>query len=420
MLHAGIEQSWDEKGKAVDLAKRFSIAHYDSWPHPSLYYEAIKRSSQAFRDEIYDIYFGKIFRYKYQEQEVYDSYPRDHEVVYGNVMGVEASNEQVDHLLRIQDEFGIAVSLTVNQANIPVEVFYSKNDQVLEAFVQWLQGFYDKGVRSCTLANSHMIRTGILQNAFPDMLWKNTVNQQVSSAQQVLDYLYLGYNVIQLDRSLNRNMDELKRVKDVVETYKSKHPNKIVKTCLLVREDCMPSCPFKREHDDLQIYHRKIDYRSSHLAVLSCSRWVKVIGSCVVPRSGTNCYWSSVETFKEYAGLVDIFKHSGRLTSDIPQDPGSLHFKWFTGMGDNAVECFSAIIDERLEPVHWWFHGPGSFSGWKTDRKAIKEELDGCAFLTAEARKLEQKVKNCKNQCYDCHLCERTFGLPDFDSLIEF
>lgn len=201
-------------------------------------------------------YFGKIFRHSYEEQEIWDDCRKTHRVSYGNVMGVEASDEQVDNLFRIQEEFGIEISLTINQLNIPVEVFYSNNNRVLDAFLDWLQQFYDRGLRSCTLANNHMMKAGFLQDRFPEMKWKNTVNQQVSTAQQVLDYLYLGYNIIQLDRSLNRNMDELKRIKRVVENYKKKNPERHVTTSLLVYEDCLPSCPFKREHDDVQIYHK--------------------------------------------------------------------------------------------------------------------------------------------------------------------
>ncbi|MFC1875120.1 hypothetical protein ACFLY3_03095 [Chloroflexota bacterium] len=104
----------------MNLNKGFSIAHYDNWSHPSLYYEAIKKASQSFKDEIYDIYFGKKFRYKYREQEIYDNYAKSHEVAYGNVMGVEASDKQVDYLFKIQEELGIEISLTINQLNIPM------------------------------------------------------------------------------------------------------------------------------------------------------------------------------------------------------------------------------------------------------------------------------------------------------------
>src|SRR5208283_3187033 len=120
----------------MDLTKRFSLAHYDNWSDSSLYYKAISNASPEFRNEIYDIYFGKVFRYSYREQEAWDTYSKPHDITYGNVMGVEATDEQVDNLFKIQKEFGIAISLTVNQLNVPVEVFYSKNNRVLGAFVE--------------------------------------------------------------------------------------------------------------------------------------------------------------------------------------------------------------------------------------------------------------------------------------------
>ncbi len=405
----------------MDLIKRFSIAHHDNSPNPSQYYEAIRNSSQTFRDELCDIYFGKKFRYTYREQEIYDSYPKSHEITYGNVMGVEASDEQVDYLFKIQTEFGIRISLTINQLNIPFEFFYSKNNRVTNAFICWLQEFYDRGLRSCTLANNHLMRTGVLQAKFPEMLWKNTVNQQVSNAQQVLDYLYLGYSVIQLDRSLNRNMDELKRIKDAVENFKNKYPDKHVKTCMLVLEHCMPSCPFKREHDDLQIYHRRIDYWKSYLGALSCGRWRGNSGQMEVPRFGTNWFWRSVETFEEFAGLVDIFKLSGRLGNKIHtiDHEGRIQFGWSTDR--HASDSFSNIVNRRLEPLYIWsLCDDGAFTYLETDVNVIKKDLSKDDFwMTEQANKLEQKLKYCKSQCYSCHLCEDTFGLPHFDSLLE-
>jgi len=409
----------------MDLNKKFSIPHFDNISYPSLYYEAIKNSSQQFKDEIYDIFFGKKFRYKYREQEVYDDYAKAHEVVYGNVMGVEASEEQVNKLFQIQEEFGIEISLTINQLNVPVEIFYSKNDRVLGAFIDWLEEFYDRGLRSCTLANNHIMRSGLLQERFPEMKWKNTVNQQVSTAQQVLDYLYLGYNIIQLDRSLNRNMDELKRIKEAIEDYKGKYPKKYVKTCMLVWEDCLPSCPFKREHDDVQIHFRKIKYWDSHLGTLTCRRWRDSSGKSIIPRTGTNCFWASVDTFKEYAELVDIFKHSGRLIDFVRlQCTGDPKFGWLLkdqfgrSLKNYAVTSFSEVIENGMEPLHLWSDGIGVFESLITNIECIKGELKDNLWSTDEGKRLEQRLKNCKNQCYKCHLCERTFGVPDIDSII--
>jgi hypothetical protein len=404
----------------IDLSKRLSIAHFDSWPDPVAYYDVIKNSSPRFRGEIYDIYFGKMFRYKYQEQELWDGYRKSHEVNYGNVMGVEASDAQIDHLFKIQAEFGIEISLTINQLNVPVELFYAKDRRVLGAFVEWLRTFYDRGLRSCTLANNHLMRTGLLQKMFPEMKWKNTVNQQVSNAQQVLDYLYLGYNVIQLDRSLNRNLNELKRIKEAVDSYKLNFPKKYVKTCMLVWEDCWPQCPFKREHDDLQIYHKKIDYWLSDFGSLTCTRWRdEESGRSSLPRSGTNCYWVSPDTFKKYADLVDIFKFSGRLTGFTPLGgEGLLQYGW--SAGNNAVGSFSEVLENDLQPAHVWKLGAFKMAPFEKDIDKIKTDLSGSIWLTETGKKLEDRLKNCRNLCYACHLCERTFGMADFDSLMMF
>lgn len=407
----------------MDLTRKISIAHYDNWPESSLYYEAIKNASPDFKKEIFDIYFGKSFRYKYREQELYDSYPRQHEVIYGNVMGVEASDEQIENLFKIQEEFGIEISLTINQLNIPVEMFFSKNDRVVSAFIEWLGGFYHRGLRNCTLANNHLMRTGLLQKKFPEMRWKNTVNQQVSSAQQVIDYLYLGYNIVQLDRSLNRNIDELKRVKDAVEKYKVKFPDKCSKTSLLVWEDCLPSCPFKREHDDLQIYLRKINYWNSQLGTLTCNRWTDRLGASMLPRFGANCYWTTLETFREYSGLVDIFKYSGRLTRNHPDGSGQVRFGWRSMEVANIgffSDSLSNIIDDKLEPLHLWVFAPARIDNPIPGTEEIKRELAKDVWMSDKARKLEVVLKNCRNQCYGCHLCERTFGMPELDSAIEF
>ena len=84
-------------------------------------------------------------------------------------------------------------------------------------------------------------------------------------------------------------------------------------------------------------------------------------------------------------------------------------------------QFFSEILENRLEPLSRWGLSYGIFTELETDVRAIKEDLAKDDFwMTDEARKLEQKLKTCKNQCYNCHLCEVTFGLPPFDSLLEF
>jgi hypothetical protein len=86
--------------------------------------------------------------------------------------------------------------------------------------------------------------------------------------------------------------------------------------------------------------------------------------------------------------------------------------------GSYAVESFSEIINNGLEPVHLWYPIPGVTSNFQTDIKYIKHGLENNQFTKDKMKKLEQRLKICRNQCYQCHLCERTFGLPDIDSMM--
>ena len=79
-------------------------------------------------------------------------------------------------------------------------------------FDKFIGEFYERGLRMCTIGNIHLMGTGHLQKNFPDMKWKNTVNHIVANPQQMVDMHSLGYNLIQFDRSLNRNLRELKRM----------------------------------------------------------------------------------------------------------------------------------------------------------------------------------------------------------------
>jgi hypothetical protein len=417
----------------MDFSRRMSIAHKDSIPDDNFYYEMIKNSSDQFKRELYDIYFGKNFHF---------TGTGDGKVTYGNVMGVEATDKQIDNLFRIQDEFGIEISLTMNQMNIPFSFYVSENRQVLDSFLEFLQGFYDRGLRNCTISAIHLVASGILHERFPDMKWKNTVNHQVSNAQQVIDFLDLGYSVIQLDRSLNRNFEELKKIKHALDVYKRKNPGKYVKTSILVSEGCLPYCPFKREHDDMQIHHKQFNYWYN-FSYVSCTNW-RYSKYSVLPRAGTNCLWVGADSFREFAGLVDIFKWSGRLGAlDAKSDTTTYMGCYVTTrerIKSNAFHrtegvakeiawagSWKEVVENNLAPVSAWIDGyvfwpkgkrldPGSLKNLNKFEEWKKDSL----WLTRKGLQLEKRLRTCRTQCHGCHLCEKVFGLPEIDSLLSY
>jgi hypothetical protein len=150
---------------------------------------------------------------------------------------------------------------------------------------------------------------------------------------------------------------------------------------------------------------------------LTCRRWTDKSGASTLPKFGTNCYWTSVDTFKEYAGLVDNFKLSGRLSQISSEQAESRQLGWLL-MEQFGVRSFSEVMEQNLEPLHLWVLGTAVFNK-DLDVETAREELGGSIWLTEEGRKLEKRLKTCMNQCYRCHLCERTYGLPDLDSSIQ-
>ena len=130
--------------------KKFSIGHPDKQTmipennfQGKLYYTFFKNSPQKTIDEIYDIYFGKFFHAKTK---------RGTTVSWGNVMGVEASDMALDWLFRVQEDFGIPLSLTMNQLNVPFDLY--NDEDVVKQFIDWVGEFYNRGLRSITIGNT--------------------------------------------------------------------------------------------------------------------------------------------------------------------------------------------------------------------------------------------------------------------------
>lgn len=399
--------------------KLFSFGYPSFTKDPDLYYNCLKNSHPRYRAEIFDIYFSDPYRYTWNGQER----------IYGDVMGAALPDEHIKSLLKIQKEFGIEISLTFNETYPNRELV--EDIPTLRGFVAHVGKYYEMGVRSCTISHVHMMATGILQREFPEMRWKNTVNHIITTPQQVVDYHTLGYDVINLDRSLNRNMDML----NSMQPLRKKYPNLVLS--LLVTEGCMPNCAFKVEHDTM---NKEIgwNYFNNH-GNMTCKRWRHSVVN-EMPRVGTEMVWGNKETFEEYRSKVDYFKFSGRMMAFPDSDSNQKlvwsnisHIKGQKWASDNAnlnsvIESGSkyAIADYFEEIIQ---NDPGVISNFQPLRYCnvnygstfdqVKDIDRETVWTTGKGRSLNHVLKNCKNECWDCHACERTFGADDIDSLIE-
>ena len=386
--------------------KKFSIGHWERTKDPDLFYRCFKNSSEQFKKETKDIFFGHKFI-------------SSTGIEYGSVMGVHSNEKQYRNLLDIQEKYGVAASLTLNDMTRPLKLL---GQQELTEFLNYLQKFYDDGIRSCIISHTHLMRMGVLQDRFPDMHWKNTVNHVIRTTQEFYNYVALGYKTIQLDRDFNRNLPELKRC--------YKEAQKIgVETCLLIYESCMPECPFKTEHD---IWQGDIlpKMGQSYWDTLSntCVRWRshpalnRIEPSVANPRTGTDVVMHDKDDWKDFAMNCDYFKLSGRLVNmkDEQHEVMGRGTEW-NGKA-YFVDSFKTIYDNNLAPISPWLKGISVFKKNAqpiSDIEQIKKDFTDHFWNQKEAITLQKVLKACKNQCYKCHKCDDLFGERHVQSILE-
>jgi hypothetical protein len=281
-----------------------------------------------------------------------------------------------------------------------------------------------------------LIKSRFLHDKFPEMRWKNTVNHRVADAQQVMNYIFCGYDTILLDRSINRNLKELKKIRKAVDYYNKKHkPAKKIITSLLVKEGCLYSCPFKKEHDSMGEYIGGLYF--DKLSKLTCDNWRFTESYGCLPRNAIDLVVAGKETFNEFAELNDIFKLSGRF-SQFNFSPGDVgrkkscwlfetqnksRFDYSQGGARETIysNSLSDVIDDNIMPLQSWVLGwvdPDLVGDDYKNKLEILEEMPDF-WKTDKGKRLEKILKNCRSQCWECHECEKAFETPQFDSALE-
>jgi len=363
--------------------RKFSIAHWDSVQDSDMFVEAFERSSQEFKDSISDIYFGHHFE------------------GLGNVMNVSADDHAINNLFYIQDKYGIPISLTLNDT-IPSKEFLLSDKR---EFFKYIKSFYDRGLRVCTIGDTHMINDGLIQKEFPEMRWKNTVNNIVRDAQGVIDYAMLGYDTILINRNLHRDLPELKRIKKAVDWFNEKYPErKTLETSLLVSEGCILNCPWKSVHDQ---YWGGGEYFKHFTNTCSAFRGNKDIPS-EMPRNNPDAFWYDKDDWNEFAQYVNTFKYVGRV-SKFMEDP-TAKMGWvkspFTQSMRTSYEAFNDILDNEIM-IHQYQPGIIVNSGSDIDK-----------YNNDKMKRLGNILRQCRGQCWNCHECEDAFNINELTSLI--
>ena len=119
-----------------------------------------------------------------------------------------------------------------------------------------------------------------------------------------------------------------------------------------------------------------------------------------MPRNGVDIILKDKEALDEYFELIDVFKFSGRL---VVLDEHYKEDEGFFIEGEKSLEeKANGVLKSRLRVL-------------QGKQKPYVEKV----YESKEGEHLLDFLKTCKNECYSCHLCEKVFGVDEFDSLIE-
>lgn len=313
-----------------------------------------------------------------------------HTDAHGVFIDPDLNRTHLEDMLFLQDELNITVSPVFNNIYVP------PTKENLERFVENLKPLYDKGIRSITQPHSLWMRFGLLQKHFPDLEIKNTVLRRLKSAQDFWNFAELGFDYVNIDRVLMRDLKSLKEIKRAQKKFREKH-GKYVILSMLTNEGCLGNCRYWEEHYQHTMTHPDIRFSDKCDGVFNS---VKMMNDCSkAPLYALNKVFLSPfrEDFEEIAQYFDVVKVAGRKTPQANYEHLTVWFPLLSGTDPFALPPNLLI------------------------RKCYEE---GNASLRELLDNWRKTIKTCRFQCWNCRACEELHeqvGMTDLidDDLVE-
>ena len=312
-----------------------------------------------------------------------------------------------NNALYVQEKTGVPASATFNNVHINPRL------ENLNKFIRNFEPFYDKGVRIATIPFTSWVMTGQLQYEFPELKIKNTILQSIRNSQEVWQLCEAGFDYINLERTLMRNQDELLRIIKARNKYFN-DTGKYVELSLLANENCLGWCPIMDEHysynsqrilEDPQFFY-------SSLSNVSCSKWDYEISGVELKSANIPPWKEDWDEFLEFG--IDVFKLHGRENKDKMYHSMSIIENYANGKDIlyNDFESYSEDIKNVL------------ISKWRQKIKTCKNECWDCGYCDgigkyesenkSYIKKINDKIH--KSNLYDSKCSEKTFSVPSFTS----
>lgn len=271
----------------------------------------------------------------------------------------------IQNALYVQQTTGINASATFNNINIS-----PKTENLLE-FIRSFEILYYSGIRTATIPFTSWAMNGMIQYEFPNLKLKNTILQSVRNSQEVWYLCEAGFDYINLERTLMRNRDELKRIVDARNKYKDT-TGKYVKLSLLANENCLGWCPIMGEHYNYNMQRTKeqSQFFNSPMSIVSCSTWDYEKPGIELKNSNLPPWKEDWDELKDLG--IDVFKMHGR-------------------------ENVNKLYNTMKTVVNYSQGKEILFDDFNHYSETIKDK-----FVSV----WRKKIKNCKTECWDCGYCD--------------
>ena len=218
---------------------------------------------------------------------------------FGSARSIFNGKEMFNELYAIREKYGIKLHYLVNPS------VYSNE------FYQQVQDLIDHvkeiDVDMITINNTYLLRGGIIKSFEankPGIEVKCSVNNLVRTLKDfIFMHEVLNVTSIVVDRSLNRDIDTLKKMRE----YADQHSIKIT---MLVNEGCIVDCKWK-QWDDIIIsqikFHDNREFTDSMHTQLGCINYFKAN-----PSEWLKTAFTLPNDLAKFDGLADVIKIAGR------------------------------------------------------------------------------------------------------------
>jgi hypothetical protein len=290
------------------------------------------------------------------------------------INSLEINSQIIVNAYIIQSETGIPVSLTFN--NFCVSPSYENYKEFILNLKQ-LKKFY-----TLTIPHTSWLKFGLreemkkfVENS-DKILIKNTILWKLKDPSEIYKQFEAGFDYINLDRTLLRNVDLIKEIDEARKIAEKKFGKKLYLS-LLINEGCEGNCPIQNDHFIYNNNREKNEptFFNSDLRKISCEKFDNENPKLYKLKSA-----NIIQDFREidyYSQWIDSFKLHGRENKNVFYSSLKLIENYKNNEIDIGIK--SILMDKYDEYRNF--------------------------------------VRNCKFKCYKCNYCEEVIQKNNFKKI---